>query len=90
MLPDNPEPGSAGDWLRRAKSDLALASVPRPPDVMYNKLCFHAQQAVEKSLKAMLIAEHIEFPRVHHIGYLLGLLPQEINLPIEKDIQQEE
>ncbi len=83
MLPENPKPGSARDWLRRAKSDLALSSVARPPDVMYNELCFHAQQAVEKSLKAVLIAKHIEFRRVHHIGYLLGLLPQETTLPPE-------
>ena len=83
MLPENPEPGSAGDWLRRAKSDLALSGVPRPPDVMYNELCFHAQQAVEKSIKAVLIAERIKFRRVHHIGYLLGLLPQEITVPPE-------
>ncbi len=83
MLPEHPGSGSAGDWLRRARSDLALAGVPRPPDVMYNELCFHAQQAVEKSLKAVLIAEQIEFRRVHHIGYLLGLLPQEIPLPPE-------
>jgi len=83
MWPENPEPGSAGDWLRRAKSDLALSGVPRPLDVMYNELCFHAQQAVEKSLKAVLIAEHIEFRRAHNIGYLLGLLPPEITLPPE-------
>ena len=83
MLLENPEPGSAEDWLRRARSNLALSSVPRPPEVMYNELCFHAQQAVEKSLEAVLIMEHIEFRRVHHIGYLLGLLPQEIPLPPE-------
>ncbi len=83
MLPKNPEPGSAGDWLRRAKSDLALSRVPRPLDVMYNELCFHTQQAAEKSLKAVLIAEHVEFRRAHNIGYLLGLLSQEITLPPE-------
>lgn len=83
MSPENPEPGSAGDWLRRAKSDLALSGVPRPPEVMYTELCFHAQQAVEKSIKAVLIAEHIEFRLEHHIGYLLGLLPRKIPSPPE-------
>lgn len=46
MWPKNPEPGSVGDGLRRARSDLALAGICRPLDVMYNELCFHAQQAV--------------------------------------------
>jgi hypothetical protein len=30
MSPENPEVGSAADWLRRAKSDLALAGVALP------------------------------------------------------------
>ncbi len=76
MPPEDLEPGSAEDWLRRARSDLAL-------EVMYNDLCFHAQQAVEKSLKAVLIMERVDFRRVHHIGYLLGLLPQGIPQPPE-------
>ena len=81
MLSDTPAPGSPEDWLRRARSDLALSRVPRPPEVMYNELCFHAQQAAEKSIKAMLIAEQVKFRRVHQIGYLLELLPHEIPLP---------
>jgi len=43
---ETPEPGSARDWLRRARSDFALARVGPQPDVMYNELCFHAQQTV--------------------------------------------
>lgn len=83
MPPEDLEPGSAEDWLRRARSDLALAGVSRPSEVMYNDLCFHAQQAVEKSLKAVLIMERVDFRRVHHIGYLLRLLPQGIPQPPE-------
>ena len=68
-------PGSAADWLRRARSDLALASLPLPADVLYNDLCFHAQQAVEKSIKAVLIHHGIELRRMHDIGQLIALLP---------------
>ncbi len=75
MQPEPPEPGSARDWLRRARSDFALARVGPQPDVMYNELCFHAQQTVEKCLKAILVDRNIEFPRVHNIAYLFGLLP---------------
>lgn len=81
MPPDQPTPGSAIDWLRRARSDLALACAPRLPDVLYNDLCFHAQQAVEKSLKAILINYGIEFRKVHNIDYLVGLLPADLPLP---------
>jgi len=83
MLPEKPEPGSPADWLRRARSDLALACASLPPDVLYNELCFHAQQAVEKSIKAVLVERSIEFRKVHSIAYLIGLLPPDIGLPPE-------
>ncbi|WP_456427531.1 HEPN domain-containing protein [Rhodocaloribacter sp.] len=53
--PDLPEPGAAADWLRYARSDLALARVEPPAGVLTEMLCFHAQQAAEKALKALLI-----------------------------------
>lgn len=37
-------------------------------------LCFHAQQAVEKAIKALLIKKGVEFPYVHDIAELLTLL----------------
>ena len=46
-------PGSAADWLARAKGDLALAEIPLPKGAFYEDLCFHAQQAAEKALKAV-------------------------------------
>ncbi|MFC1573017.1 HEPN domain-containing protein [Candidatus Eisenbacteria bacterium] len=42
---------------------------------MLEGLCFHAQQAAEKALKAVLIARAIPPPRTHNIGTLLDLLP---------------
>ena len=55
MPPDPISPGSSEDWLRYAKADLALAQVPLPAGGLYELLCFHAQQAAEKSLKAVLM-----------------------------------
>lgn len=46
-------PGSPDDWLSHARSDLALAEISPPEDVMLEGLCFHAQQAVEKAIKAL-------------------------------------
>jgi len=83
MPPDKPKPGSAADWLRRAHSDLALASIALPAGVLYTELCFHAQQAAEKSIKAVLVHYGIEFRKAHNIDYLLTLLPKEVPLPSE-------
>jgi len=35
---------------------------------------FHAQQAVEKALKAWLVHLGIDFPKVHSLGALMDLL----------------
>lgn len=85
MSPDKPVVGSAADWLRRARSDLALAGVSLPRGVLYNELCFHAQQAAEKSIKAVLVYHGIDFRRIHDIDYLLSLLPDEVPLPPEAE-----
>lgn len=78
MLPEAPFPGSPADWLRYARADLAFAAIPLPPGGLYSILCFHAQQVVEKSLKAVLIHRAIEPPRVHALSKLLDLLPADV------------
>lgn len=70
-----PDPGSPADWLRFARSDLAMARRPHEGDILVESLCFHAQQAVEKSLKAVLLAHAIAFPHTHNLAILLALLP---------------
>ena len=72
---------SPAEWIRYAKSDLALSKGPTSLDVMLEMLCFHAQQAVEKSIKAILIAKSIPFPRMHHLDALIGLLPADVPMP---------
>ena len=37
--------------------------------------CFHAQQAVEKAVKAALVDASIDFPKPHRLDRLAGLLP---------------
>ena len=70
-----PEPGSTAAWLEYAHSDLALARVGRSADVLLETLCFHAQQAAEKAVKAVLVANSIPFPRTHALETLVTLLP---------------
>jgi HEPN domain-containing protein len=78
-------PGSSRDWLAHAESDLNLARIARErQDVLPEQACFHAQQAAEKALKAVLLFERIEFPLVHDLKALIGLLRDEaVSLPPE-------
>lgn len=66
--------GTPRDWLARARSNLARAKQPKPDEVLWEDHCFDAQQAVEKSLKALLLAKGVPFRFVHDIGELLNLL----------------
>ena len=79
MLSENAAPGSAEGWLRFARSDLVLASIPRPAGVLPENLCFHAQQAAEKALKAVLLSKGMEVPRTHNIRTLLDRLAERID-----------
>jgi HEPN domain-containing protein len=71
MPPDKPSTRTAGEWLRRARSNLSRAKQEKPDDVLFEDLCFDAQQAVEKALKALLVSRGIPFRFVHDIGELL-------------------
>ena len=85
MKRNQPEAGSPGDWLRYAKSDLAIASQPAGPDVLRDTLCYHAQQTAEKSLKAVLVWAKVTFPRAHSIQLLMDLLPSSAEHPPEAE-----
>jgi len=44
------------------------------PGIYLEDLCFNAQQAAEKAIKALLIRHNVEFPYVHDLAELLTLL----------------
>jgi HEPN domain-containing protein len=45
--------------------------------ILYEDLCFDCQQAVEKSLKALLVAKDLKSPHTHIIAVLLETLEQD-------------
>jgi HEPN domain-containing protein len=73
--------------LRLADRDLkAFEVLKKDPEVHPAILYFHAQQAVEKSLKAVLFAQQIEFTRTHDLVKLARLLNDRgISLPVGED-----
>ena len=64
MPPKGGAEGTPGEWLRRAKGNLALAKQRKPRDAYWEDLCFEAEQAVEKALKAVLRSRGIDFPKL--------------------------
>ena len=77
-------PGSASDWLARARSDLAIAQAPLPDGALYEDLCFHAQQAAEKALKAVYQHKGWPFRYTHDLETLAsGLSEMGVKIPSE-------
>lgn len=61
--------------LRKAADDLYVARrLASDADAPAWILGFHAQQAVEKALKAVLSLHRVEYPRTHNLVMLLELL----------------
>lgn len=62
-------------WISYADEDLSTAQVglTLTTSIPYRIIAFHAQQCVEKYLKAYLIYHEIEFPYTHNISLLLEL-----------------
>jgi len=73
MPPERSSADEPWEWLNRVRSNLALAKA-RPLETYLEELCFEAQQAAEKALKAMLIAAGVAFPYVHDLAHLLTVL----------------
>jgi len=78
-----PSPGSPEDWLRYARSDLALAGAGVRAEVLVESLCYHAQQAAEKSLKAVLVHYGQVPPRTHSLTTLADALSSTRRIPPE-------
>lgn len=86
MPPERDIPGSPREWLARAKGDLALAKAPLPSEGFYEDLCFHAQQAAEKALKAVYRQHGWPFRYVHSLEELLtGLRQRGLVVPSDLD-----
>ena len=64
------------EWVEKAEGDFATASrelrARKAPN--YDAACFHAQQCVEKYLKACLQEADVAFGRTHNLSALLDFL----------------
>lgn len=81
LPPDDPQ-----TWLRRARSNL-IHGRHRLPGVYLEDLCFDAQQAAEKAVKALLIHLGVRFPYTHDLADLLTLVEKQ-ELPIPTAVRE--
>jgi HEPN domain-containing protein len=81
-------PGSAAEWMSHARSDLRLARLAAGDKlVRREQVCFHAQQAAEKAIKAVLLSRGTEFPLTHDIEELLEIA-QNTGMALPADVAE--
>jgi HEPN domain-containing protein len=89
MPPNEPKPATAEAraLLRAAGRDWKTVEVLlQHPDAPISSVCFHAQQYLEKAMKAVLVSNAVIFRRTHDLEELADLLEQkEIEPPLPKD-----
>lgn len=64
------------EWIAKAEGDFRTAAreIEVEADPNYDAVCYHAQQCIEKLMKALLIAKGLSAPRTHDLAYLASLL----------------
>lgn len=78
----NPKNDLVKEWLKKSQHDLETAKVilAHKPELT-DTICFHCQQAVEKTLKGYLVYLNIPFKKTHSLAYLLDLINDKEKIP---------
>jgi HEPN domain-containing protein len=78
-----------GEWIQKAESDLtnAIHALKLGARCPTDTVCFHAQQCIEKYLKALLTLRGIAFPKTHNIRMLMDRTPSRDRPPVSDDEQ---
>jgi HEPN domain-containing protein len=68
------------EWVVRARHDFDTAQLlVRSKSESHEIICFHCQQCIEKLLKAILVKNKVDFPRIHDLVKLAnvtsGIIP---------------
>ena len=63
------------EWIEKAENDYAaVQQLLQASDPLHDIICFHAQQCIEKYLKAWLQESNIPVQRTHNLEELLALI----------------
>ena len=79
----------AAEWVAKAEDDLrnATHTLRLGRTCPTGTVCFHAQQCVEKYLKAYLVRQEVYFPKTHEIEELVSLMPEKVRPSLNAEEQ---
>jgi HEPN domain-containing protein len=73
------------NWIEFAREDSRMAELALKEKI-YNQACFHAEQCVEKAIKALIIHKGRIHPQSHKIADLLAYLGKSVFDDLEAEI----
>jgi HEPN domain-containing protein len=76
-------------WVAKADDDLLTAAhtIKLGEECPTDTVCYHAQQCVEKYLKAALVLTGIDFPKTHDLQKLTALVPPNVRPTLSAEEQ---
>jgi HEPN domain-containing protein len=79
----------AREWLDHAREDLRAAETHHQHAGLAPRgVCWFAQQAAEKAMKALLVLEQIEYPFTHDLVAIHERLPRPLDAASRHDLRR--
>ncbi len=66
------------EWLKAAKLDIENISYIIEVEHLTPICAFHSQQAIEKTLKALIASKDIDIPKIHSLNRLFEICKEQI------------
>lgn len=70
-------------WLNAAQDDLRVIARITPDEFLTHMVAFHAQQCIEKSLKAVVEEYELGHIRIHNLTRLFEIVRPKISFDVE-------
>ena len=70
----------AQEWLKASKIDLDSIQYIIKVEHLTSVVAFHAQQSVEKALKALISSKEIRIPKIHSLNKLFKLIEKDLTV----------
>ncbi len=74
----------AKEWLKAALDDIKTIEKILEDKELTHIVAFHSEQAIEKSLKAILIFNNKELPKIHSLIRLFGICESYIKIDLKE------
>lgn len=74
------------EWLKAARDDLMVIEKIIDSEYLTHIVAFHAQQAIEKAIKAVMEESNIDIPKIHNLLTLFVRIEGNTSYSVDQDL----